>query len=140
MAFLRLLLGCLAWLAAAVLLVTSAPGTYAAAATADVQSPVDLWVEIGAETLGMLVLAWLAAVTLVTIVGALPGRAGRSARRVAGAIAPAVVSSLIRGGLGLGAGAAFGTSSVLAVDVPHRRRQRRSALTIRGRCSTERPR
>jgi nucleoid-associated protein YgaU len=115
MAFLRLLLGCLAWLAAAVLLVTSAPRTYAAAATAGVQSPVDLWVEIGAEALGVLVLAWLAAVVLVTIVGGVPGRAGRSARRVAGAIAPAVVSSLIRGGLGLGAGAAFGTSSVLAM-------------------------
>src|SRR4051794_15268809 len=115
MAFLRFILACLAWLAAAVVLVSSAPETYAAAARAGVQPQVDLWVAIGAEALGLVVLAWLGAVAVATIIGTLPGRAGRSARRLAAATAPAVVSSLIRGGLGLGAGAAFGTSSALAV-------------------------
>ena len=115
MAFVRLMLGGLAWSAAAALLVSSAPGTYAAAADGGATTPVDVWVTTGAEALGMALLAWLTLVAVVTVVGALPGRLGRIARFLARTIAPAVVTSLIRGALGLGAGAAFGTSSVLAM-------------------------
>ncbi len=115
MAFLRLTLGGLAWSASALLLVSSGPRTLAAAAHAGTNTQADVWVTTGAEALGLVLLAWLALVALVSAIGALPGRLGRAARCLARSIAPAVVTSLIRGGLGLGAGAALGTSSVLAM-------------------------
>jgi hypothetical protein len=115
MTIVRLTLGSLAWSVAAALLVSSAPRTYSAVASAGVGTPADVWVTTGAEALGLLLLAWLALLAVVTALEATPGRLGRAARWATRCIAPALVSSLVRGGLGLGAGAAFGTSSVLAM-------------------------
>src|SRR3954452_19778181 len=115
MRIVRFTVGGLAWSAAALLLVSTAPRTCAAAAHADANTPADVWVTTGAEAVGLVLLSWLALVALVTLVGALPGQLGRSARCLARTIAPSIVSSLMTAGLGLGAGAAVGTSSVLAL-------------------------